>query len=292
MGAYRRRISTACGILGAMGLALACGDIVGGLRHQSSDYNWLRVDSASRANYKLAIAASLRDGKVREVIEDLEAAAALDLWYSSRNHWWKTPLEISRWSKDTVKAWQEAKNYYQQYPATINRDRPTNISEVRELLRQIPALERDGLSTDFARTYYGKTPPPLHIAKWIGPATTLENLRGEVVLLDFWHLECPGCLTRMPHLQELHDRLREKGLRVLAVHSARIGDFAKVPEFLQTHQYSFSVGLDDQGETETNYAVQAWPTYYLIDRQGNMAWGPSHEVPSDQILLELLNAGK
>jgi len=285
----KKRILTVGGVLGMIGLAYVCGSFLHGVRSQSDYYHWLRVDSASRANYKLSLAASLRGGDVKKVVENLEADAALDLWHSSRNQWWKTPLEMSRWSPDTIKLWQEAKSYYDQYPETINRNRPTNISEVRELLKQIPPLEREGLGRDFAKTYQGKTPPALRIAEWIGPAATLEDLRGKVVLLDFWHIECPGCVARMADMQRLRDRFNEKGLRVLGIHSARVGDFTEVPEFLRTHQYDLPVGLDDQYQTESNYAVQAWPTYYLIDRQGNLAWGPSHDIPGDEILRQLIS---
>jgi thiol-disulfide isomerase/thioredoxin len=277
------------GILGGMALVFIAGWIWGIRMVQAQDFNWLRINDATRAHYFLGIAASLREGNLAKVIRDLESDTIMALWASSQDHRKKAPLSISEWDNETVLCWQEAKKYFAQYPETINRDRPTNFRVVRDLLSQVPALEREGLEKDFMRTYAGKTPPALHIQEWIGPEATLTDLRGKVLLLDFWHIDCPGCLTRMPHLQQLQHQYGKRGLKVLAIHSARMGDFGKVPRFLRAHRYDLSVGLDKQAKTEVNYAVQAWPTYYLVDRRGHLAWGPNHDLPTEEILLPLLS---
>ncbi|MBI5386399.1 MAG: hypothetical protein HZA90_17145 [Verrucomicrobia bacterium] len=160
----------------------------------------------------LGIAASPRDCQTDKVISELEADAVMALWMSSQDHGKRTELDVSRWDNTAVTHWQEAKQYFAKHPATINRDRPTNFKVVRDLLSQVPALERDGLEQDFVKIYAGKTPPALHIQEWIGPETTLTQLRGKVTLLDFWHIESPGCLTRMPHLQQLETDYGMKGL--------------------------------------------------------------------------------
>lgn len=276
------------GVLGVMALMFFGGWVRGIRMMQAQDFNWQRVNDGTRAHYFLDIAASLRDGRVEKEIKGLESDAILALWASSQNHMRKAPLNISEWNSETIICWQEAKKYFAEFPETINRDRPTNFREVRELLSQIPALEREGLEKDFMKNYAGKTPPALHIQEWIGPEATLTQLRGKVLLLDFWHIDCPGCLTRMPRIHELQSKYGKIGLKVLAIHSARVGDFGKVPGFLGAHDYDVSVGLDRQGKTEANYAVEAWPTYYLIDRQGHLAWGPSKDLPTEETLLPLL----
>lgn len=277
------------GVVGAMALSFAIGVVWTFFEIQDQHYNHRRVNAGTLAHYKVRIASSLRDGAIDEAIEELEEGAIMDLWSSSRNQWKHAPLDVSRWDKATIISWQEAQKYFALNPETIDRDRPTNFGDVRALFSQIPTLEREGLGRNFSEIYTGKEPPGLSIAKWSGAGTTLEALRGKVILLDFWHLECPGCLTRMPHMQELHNKYSERGLGVLSIHSAVIGNFEEVPEFLEKHQYDFSVGLDDGGKTEANYAVRAWPTYYMIDRLGHLAWGPSHDLPSDTIIQELLD---
>ena len=288
----QRRLVTGGVTVMAMGLVWFVGWVQGMRLIQGQDFNWQRVNEATRAHYLLGIAASLRDGQRDKVISELEADAVMALWMSSQDHGRKATLDVCRWDNTAVTHWQEAKQYFAKHPATLSRDRPTNFKLVRDLLSQIPALEREGLEQDFMKLYAGKTPPALHIQEWIGPETTLTQLRGKVVLLDFWHIDCPGCLTRMPHLQQLETDFAEKGLKVLAIHSARVGDFRKAARFLKEKQYHGLVGLDQQSKTEANYAVQAWPTYYLIDRQGHLAWGPSHDLPKEQTFLPLLNSEK
>lgn len=288
----RKRILKYLGILGAMALVYTVGWIRGMRLVQDQDFNWQRINDATRARYLLGMAASLREGHLQEVISELESDSILDLWMSSQDHWKKAPLDIAAWDEKTILCWQEANKYFAQYPETIRRDRPTNFKVVRDLFSQIPALERTGLPGDFMRNYTGKAPPALHIQQWIGPEVTLIDLRGKVVLLDFWHMDCPGCLTRMPHLQQLQNDYRNQGLKIVAIHSARAGNFDKVPQFLRAHGYDVTVGLDKQSQTEANYAVQAWPTYYLINKQGCLAWGRSHELPTRETLLELLANGK
>jgi thiol-disulfide isomerase/thioredoxin len=285
----KKSVVTGGAIVATMGLMWFVGWVQGMRLIQAQDFNWQRVNDATRARYLLGIAALLRDVQTDKAISELEADAALALWMSSQDHAKKTILDVSRWNTETVTHWQEAKQYFAKHPATIHRDRPTNFKVVRDLFSQIPALEREGLEQDFMKLYTGRTPPALHIQEWIGPETTLTQLRGNVVLLDFWHIECPGCITRMPHLQQLEIDYGKRGLKVLAIHSSRVGDYRKVPSFLREHRYHVPVGLDKQSKTEANYAVQAWPTYYLIDRQGHLAWGPSHDLPSEQTLLPLLN---
>ena len=289
MGTLNKKLVKICGVVLATSIVFVAGVAVGALTITDQHYLWMRGNRAYQALETINILAKLRDGGIDSVIESLDRDAVLHLWVSSRNQWRHELLDMSKWDASTIKRWQEAKAYYEQHPEVLQGEAPSNAYAVKELMKNIPALERRGVQKDFSKIYTGKTPPALHIAEWIGPAATLEGLRGKVVLLDFWHIECPPCIASMPHTQELLDRFAGRGLEVLAIHSARVGNFKKVPEFLRTNQYEFSVGLDDGYDTEANYAVQAWPTYYLINKQGHLVWGPSHAVPSDAMLLELLD---
>lgn len=75
------------------------------------------------------------------------------------------------------------------------------------------------------------------------------------------------------------------GLEVIGIHSLYKSETAG--EFLSENNYTFLAGIDT-GETANNYAVTAWPTYYLIDKNGYLVWGPKHAPPSEKQIESLL----
>ena len=121
---------------------------------------------------------------------------------------------------------------------------------------------------------YGKA-PALHVdGAWINsPPLTLQQLRGKVVLVDFWTYSCINCLRTLPHLKAWYAAYHDRGLVIVGVHT---------PEFAFEHVTSnvrgavkrlgirYPVMQDNDYKTWDNYANQYWPAEYLIDRQGNV----------------------
>ena len=101
-----------------------------------------------------------------------------------------------------------------------------------------------------------------------GRTVSLEGLRGQVVLLNFWATWCLPCREEMPLLEKLHRELGPNGLVVLGVNYRESA--AAVRAFLKAHGLTFPVVLDD-GEAAKRYAVYAIPVTFLIDRQGKVA---------------------
>ena len=101
-----------------------------------------------------------------------------------------------------------------------------------------------------------------------GNLLRLRDLRGKVVLLNFWATWCPACNQEMASMEALHRKLSEQGLVIVAV------NFREEPEevnsFLQNHRLTFRVVLDRDGETFTRYETWSLPTSYLIGRNGNL----------------------
>ncbi|WP_428264246.1 redoxin domain-containing protein [Haliangium sp.] len=96
------------------------------------------------------------------------------------------------------------------------------------------------------------------------PAITLAELRGEVVLLDFWATWCSPCIDAMPGLEALHQRYRDHGLRVVSIN---------MDDPAQARRVSRSLGLSlplyaDDGVTSHRYKVTTIPHMVLIDRDG------------------------
>ncbi len=284
----RRKRKIILGIVAIIGcvLSFVAGIAIGAGFIINQTLNRNKVNRAFHAYDKITISEMLREGEIEDAIKQLDRDAIYEFWKSSRKTWKPGPRDMSQWPTPVIKWWQEAKAYYKKYPEALQQD-SQNFADVKELLEKIPELERRGTKNDFVRTYVGKIPPSLYISKWYGSAVTLENLRGKVVLLDFWGIWCKPCVARLPHTQKLYDKYNKMGLEILGIHSARKADSAKIADYLNKNNYTFLVGIDT-GDTAANYAVRSWPTYYLIDKTGRLIWGPSSQPPPEKKIESLL----
>jgi thiol-disulfide isomerase/thioredoxin len=125
------------------------------------------------------------------------------------------------------------------------------------------------------------TAPELNIAEWIDhKPVKLSDLRGRVVLLDFWATWCAPCRMTMPKLKTLHERFKKDGLTVIGLTQffGREGRAALTPqeelERLRAYKkelklpYAFAVAADE--DNDERYGVQAIPTAFLLDRRGRV----------------------
>ena len=131
--------------------------------------------------------------------------------------------------------------------------------------------------------------PEISATGWVNPPALPETPLppGKVILLDFWATWCPPCVRSLPHTQELYETYKDRGLEVIAIHSVRGAETAGA--FAQENGYTFPIALDS-GATGAVYGVEAIPSYYLIDKNGKLVWGPFHTAPPEQIIESLLEA--
>ena len=119
----------------------------------------------------------------------------------------------------------------------------------------------------------GETAPELEgINTWLNAAPLkIADLRGKVVLLDFFTYGCPNCVRTFPHLKALYDSYTDDGLVVLGVHTPEYS-FEKVLENVQqaieVHEITWPVALDNDYATWDAYGNQSWPSQYLMDVEG------------------------
>ena len=96
----------------------------------------------------------------------------------------------------------------------------------------------------------------------------LADLRGRVVVLNFWATWCPPCIDEMPSLQKLHDVLDAKGLSVVAVSvDERFDDIVK---FVETFDLTFTIPHDEGMKVSRSYQTFKYPETYLIGRDGRV----------------------
>jgi thiol-disulfide isomerase/thioredoxin len=117
-----------------------------------------------------------------------------------------------------------------------------------------------------------KAPEFVGITDWENsPALQISQLRGKVVLVDFWTYSCINCQRTFPFLRDWWHKYRDSGLVIVGVHSPEF-DFEKsVPNIRQaiTHYgVEWPVAVDSQMATWNAYQNQYWPAEYLIDKNG------------------------
>ena len=112
--------------------------------------------------------------------------------------------------------------------------------------------------------------PSFRLRDLEGRELTLEGLRGQIVLLDFWATWCAPCRKSMPELDALHQRHREAGLTVLGV-SIDEGSTGKVRKFVRSRRFSYPIAIDDESAPAwAAYRVKSVPAAFLIDREGRI----------------------
>ena len=123
---------------------------------------------------------------------------------------------------------------------------------------------------------YGPAPELVGLTHWINSKPlTLRELRGKVVLIDFWTYSCINCLRTLPHVKAWYTTYRSQGLVVLAIHAPEFA-FEHVPSNVQSAVsrlgVTYPVALDNNLETWTAFRNQYWPAKYLLDRQGHLRY--------------------
>jgi peroxiredoxin len=116
----------------------------------------------------------------------------------------------------------------------------------------------------------GMEAPDFTLSDPSGNPVHLRDLRGKVVVVDFWATWCGPCRALMPHIQKMHEQLATKGLVVLGLDVGE--DAATVAKFSKTESYTFRLLLDAEPQVTSRYFVQAYPTTFVIDRAGRIAF--------------------
>ena len=111
--------------------------------------------------------------------------------------------------------------------------------------------------------------PDFTLTTLSGASLSLAELRGKVVLLNFWATWCVPCRKEMPAIEALYQRYKDRGLEVLAISLDKVSA-AVVEAFVHEMGVTYRVALDPSWATARTYAVRAVPATFLIDRAGNV----------------------
>jgi thiol-disulfide isomerase/thioredoxin len=131
---------------------------------------------------------------------------------------------------------------------------------------------------------------------WLNsPPLSFRQLRGRVVLVDFWDYTCLNCIRTLPYVQAWHERYREKNLTVIGVHTPEF-TFAQyesnVERGIREFGLTYPVVVDSNREIWKAFANRYWPTKYLLDKDGYLRYGHFGEGgygECEQVIQELIH---
>jgi peroxiredoxin len=119
----------------------------------------------------------------------------------------------------------------------------------------------------------GDPAPELTVASWLnvekGKEPTSLSLKGKAVMVEFWGTWCGPCVRAMPHVQQVWDRYRDRGLVVLAV-SYEAPEVMK--PFLEKNALTMPVGSDPSKAYIGKFGFSGWPATFVIDVEGKIAY--------------------
>ena len=137
----------------------------------------------------------------------------------------------------------------------------------RALLRTTACLAAFAVGLPLRAAEIGQPAPPFTLPGRDG-STSLAQLRGKVVFLDFWASWCVPCRHSFPWMNQMHAQYAARGLHVLAINvDAKRAD---ADAFLAKLPAQFAIGFDPQGDTPRAYGVKGMPTSVLIGANGKV----------------------
>ncbi len=135
------------------------------------------------------------------------------------------------------------------------------------------------------------------IREWLNSnPLTIAELKGNVILIQFWTFSCINCQRTLPHITQWHGQYAAQGLKVIGVHTPEFAferDRANVEDALRQHQITYPVPIDNDFKTWNAYENGYWPHLFLADRQGVMRYDHIGEgaYEETEAMIEQLLAG-
>ena len=133
------------------------------------------------------------------------------------------------------------------------------------------------------------------VVAWINSEPLImEDLRGKVVLVDFWTYTCINCIRTMPFLKQWHSRYQDDGLVILGIHAPEFEfekDLGNVTKAVNDYGIGWPVALDNDFRTWRNYSNRFWPAKYLIDKAGVVRYrhfGEGKYAETEEKIRELI----
>jgi cytochrome c biogenesis protein CcdA/thiol-disulfide isomerase/thioredoxin len=141
----------------------------------------------------------------------------------------------------------------------------------------------------------GKLPSLNGAVEWLNSAPlTAEQLKGKVVVIDFWTYSCINCLRSLPYTKAWAEKYRDQGLVVIGVHAPEFAferNVNNVRKAVKEQGINFPVAIDNDFAIWRAFGNQYWPAHYFIDAKGRIRhhhFGEGEYAKSEQVIQQLL----
>lgn len=154
---------------------------------------------------------------------------------------------------------------------------------------------RTNASGELVLPVLGQLPGLEGVGPWFNsPPLTSQELKGKVVLIDFWTYSCINCLRTLPYLKAWDSKYRNDGLVIIGVHAPEFAferDPANVKKAIADLQVRYPVALDNQYRLWNALHNQYWPAHYFIDARGRIRYfhhGEGEYGMAERVIRQLL----
>jgi thiol-disulfide isomerase/thioredoxin len=141
----------------------------------------------------------------------------------------------------------------------------------------------------------GKPAPEIGGESWLNSKPLkLSELKGKVVLVEFWTFGCFNCRNVEPYIKTWHQKYSDKDLVVIGVHAPEFGYervLANVQRYIRDHAISYPIAIDNDFTTWKRYNNRYWPAMYLVDKRGVIRYlrvGEGGYQQTERQIVELL----
>ncbi len=166
-----------------------------------------------------------------------------------------------------------------------------DTSLITGIKRSDPRVDQNNLKV------IAKAPDVIPGGEWLNTNTPLSlagNLKGKVVLIDFWTYTCINCIRTLPYLKSWHEKYKDSGLVIVGVHSPEFEfekDITNLSRAVVDFEIKYPVVQDNFFSTWRAYNNTYWPAKYLIDGQGNLRYyhfGEGNYNETEKAIQDLL----
>lgn len=130
----------------------------------------------------------------------------------------------------------------------------------------------------------GERAPDFTLYDLGGNEVKLSDYRGKTVFVNFWATWCPPCKAEVPHMQQIYTDYLDKDVIILGVNlTSTEKNNDEVARFADQHELTFPIVLDEEGTVTSHYKVVAYPTTYVLDKDGVIR--EIHQGPLDTNMM-------
>ncbi|MBI3597397.1 MAG: redoxin domain-containing protein [Nitrospirae bacterium] len=146
-----------------------------------------------------------------------------------------------------------------------------------------------------AQAVIGRKAPEIISPAWINSEPqSLSDLRGKVVMVEFWTFGCYNCRNVEPQIKKWHRTYADRGLVVIGIHTPEFSyekEVDAVKKYVQEKMIPYAVAIDNDFTIWNQYQNHYWPAIYLIDKQGVIRYiraGEGNYAETEKMIQNLL----